>query len=274
VSDPSRFTAELADQSDPEIGWELIRVRFDDGRVQELRLHDYEELYALPGVYEQIVHERLGCRSPAELASMLADAVDELGWNRRDVCVLDIAAGNGVSGEALAGAGLGERCRYGTDIVPAARAAALRDRPTVYDRYLTLDLLRLADTERSQIAAIGANVLSCVAPVGEHGSELPPAALVAAAGLLACDAVVAYMHDPAFGTPDPVTAELWIAGLGRDTRAEQLRRRRYVHRYTVNGEPFEMDGVVWRVRRARPRPQPAARPAARRPACPRARRNR
>ena len=243
-----RFSAELVEQSDPEIGHEIIRVRHDDGRVEELRLHDYERLYALPGVYEQIVQERLGCRSPAELASMLARAVDAAGWARADVRVLDIAAGNGVSGEALAAEGL--HAVLGTDIVPAARAAALRDRPGVYGEYQTLDLLKLSDAERASLSALGATALSCVAPVGEHGSELPPGALVAAAGLLAADALVVYMHDPRRGVPDAVTAELWSDALGPGTRAEEVQRRRYVHRRTVNGAPFEMDGVVWRLRRS------------------------
>jgi hypothetical protein len=70
---------------------------------------------------------------------------------------------------------------------------------------------------------------------------------MAAAGLLAPDALVVYMHDPHRGLPDAVTAELWAAA-GLD--AEPLARRRYVHRRTVNGAPFEMDGVVWRLRRA------------------------
>ena len=46
---------------------------------------------------------------------MLARAADSLGWERDAVRVLDIAAGNGVSGEALAAAGL--RPVLGTDIV-------------------------------------------------------------------------------------------------------------------------------------------------------------
>ena len=183
-----------------------------------MRLHDYERLYALPGVYEQIVQGRLGCRSPAELAGMLGHAVDALGWARADMRVLDIAAGNGVSGEALAAAGL--HPVLGTDIVPAARAAALRDRPGLYDQYLTLDLLALSDARRVEVTALHANALSCVAPVGEHGSELPPTALVAAAGLLAPDALVVYMHDPGRGVPDAVTAEVWDGGPGcRDRRA-------------------------------------------------------
>jgi hypothetical protein len=241
------FTAELVEQADPEIGREVIRVRHEDGRTEELRLHDYDRLYALPGVYEQIVQERLGCRSPAELAGMLASAADALGWERGDVRVLDIAAGNGVSGEALAAAGL--HPVLGTDIVPSAREAALRDRPGLYDQYLTLDLLALTGDERAVIAALGGNALSCVAPVGAHGSELPPEVLMGAAGLLAPDALVVYMHDPQRGVPDAVTPALWSSSLGPDLEAQELERRRYVHRYTVNGAPFEMDAVVWRLRR-------------------------
>jgi hypothetical protein len=245
------FTAELAVQDDPRIGRELIRVRFEDGTEEELRLHDYERLYSLPGVYEQIVQGRLGCRSPVQLASMLAEAVDRLGWQRGDGRVIDLAAGNGVSGEALAAAGL--RPVLGTDIVPSARAAALRDRPGLYEHYLTLDLLSLSADQTASIRGLHANALSCVAPVGDDPSQLPPEALIAAATLLEPDALIAYMHDPSFGVDDPVTAERW-ADLGGDDRrgrvtADELIRRRYLHRYTVNGEPFEMDGVVWRLRR-------------------------
>jgi hypothetical protein len=241
------FTAELPAQDDPEIGRELIRVRHDDGTVEELRLHDYERLYSLPGLYEQIVQERLRCRSPSEIASMLAAAADRIGWDRAQVRVIDVAAGNGVSGEALAAEGL--RAVLGTDIVPAARAAALRDRPSLYDQYLTLDLLALTAGEERVIRELGANALSCVAPVGEHSQQLPPPALAAAVGLLAPDALVAYMYDLTFGTPDAITPAFWTERLGASTHAEELERRRYVHRYTVGGEPFEMDGVVWRVRR-------------------------
>jgi predicted TPR repeat methyltransferase len=209
-----------------------------------LRLHDYDRLYALPGVYEQIVQDRLGCRSPAQLAGMLARAADAAGWARGDVRVLDIAAGNGVSGEALAAAGL--HPVLGSDIVPSARDAALRDRPGLYDQYLTLDLIALSDAERATVTALGANVLSCVAPVGEGPSLLPPAALTAAAALLAPDALVAYMHDPSRGGPDTMTA----AGWGQGVSAHEVSRTRYVHRHTVNGAPVEMDGVVWRLRAA------------------------
>ena len=239
------FTAELVDGSDPQIGDEQVRVTFDDGEVRCFRLHDYDELYALPGVYEQIVSERLACTSPQQLARMLGDACDGLRWARAGMRVLDLAAGNGVSGETLAAEGM--RPVLGTDIVPAAREAALRDRPGLYREYLTLDLLDLTGPERSALIAAHANALSCVAPVGEHPSQLPPAVLTTAARMLSADALVVYMHDPALGVPDPITAELWAAcGVAR---ADELSRTRYVHRRTVSGEPYEMDAVVWRLRR-------------------------
>jgi hypothetical protein len=233
--------AELLDEDDPPIGQERIRVRHPDGRLEELRLHDYERLYALPGVYEQIVSERLGCRSPQEVAALLAETVDAVGWERARVRAVDIAAGNGISGEALSAVGLYPV--LGSDLVPAARAAALRDRPGVYSRYLTLDLLSLRDAERAAIRALHANALSCVAPVGEH--SVPPPALAAAAALLEPDALVAYLHDVDLVDTDPVTADLWGDGVD----ATELARRRYVHRRTVSGAPYHMEAVVWRVRR-------------------------
>jgi hypothetical protein len=240
--------AELLDQEDPVIGQELIRVTDDDGAVEELRLHDYERLYALPGVYEQIVQERLGCASPAKLAAMLGAGADELGWPRSQMRVIDVAAGNGISGEELVAAGM--RPVLGTDIVEVARDAALRDRPGMYGAYLTLDLLSLSDESAEQLRALRANAVTCVAPVGDVPGQVPTAALLAIAGLLTDDALVAYMHDLRIVADDVVTAELWGDRLGVD--ATELARERYRHRRTVTGGAYEMVGVVWRLRRQGP----------------------
>ncbi len=249
--DARGFSAQLAAQDDPEIGDERIVVRFDDGAVEELRLHDYDRLYALPGVYEQIVSDRLGCRSPEVLAGMLAAEADAAGRDRATIRVLDIAAGNGISGEALAALGLAPV--LGTDIVPSAGEAALRDRPGLYERYLTLDLLALSPAQAAEVRALRCDALTCVAPVGERPSQLPPAALAAAVALLTADALVTYMHQPEPGLQDPVTPAFW-ARHAPGVQARELRRERYLHRRTVNGAPVEMVGVVWRVTR----PAPAA----------------
>jgi hypothetical protein len=246
VPEPT-FIAQLDEQNDPPIGAERITVTYADGRTEQLRLHEYDRLYALPGVYEQIVTDRLGCRSPWVIAGMLSGAADRLGWARPHLRVLDLAAGNGVSGEALAAEGL--TAALGTDIEPAAREAALRDRPGLYDEYLTLDLLALTDGQRAAIERARADALCCVAPVGDAGGQLPAAALAAAVRLLAPDALIAYMHDPQSGAGYDDVAREWTGALGSGVRAEELERRRYVHRRTVNGAPYEMDGVVWRTAR-------------------------
>jgi hypothetical protein len=237
--------AELLEQDDPRTGREVIRVRHEDGRVEELRLHEYERLYSLPGVYEQIVQERLGCTSPAKIAALLGAAVDAAGWPRADVRVIDVAAGNGISGEALAAEGL--TAVLGTDIVPAAREAAVRDRPGLYDEYLTLDLLALTAEQARRLRSLRANALTCVAPVGDDSSQVPVAAFLEAVSALTDDAFVAYMHDPNHGVDDVVGAELFRERLGAE--ATEVARERYLHRRTVNGAAFEMVGVVWRVHR-------------------------
>ena len=243
-----RFAVSLPAQVDPLIGQELIEVRYGDGTVEQLRLHDYERLYALPGAYEAIVQDRLRCVSPVVIASLLGAAIDRLGRPRASVRAIDIAAGNGISGEALLTEGI--RPVLGTDIVDVAREAALRDRPDVYGEYLTLDLLALDAEQERHIRSLRADVVQCVAPVGDSGGQLPEAALAAVVRLLEPDSLVAYMHDPGPNPEDAVTYGFWRRELGSDVVATELTRQRYVHRQTVNGRPFEMNAVVWHIVRA------------------------
>ena len=243
-----RFTVSLPPQTDPLIGREVVEVQYEDGTLEQLRLHDYDRLYELPGAYEQIVSDRLWCVSPQVIASMLGAELDRAGRSRQSARVIDIAAGNGVSGEALVAEGL--HPVLGTDIVPAARDAALRDRPGVYEEYRLLDLLALDPDSERHIRSLRADVLQCVAPVGDSAGQLPEQALAAAAKLLEPDALVAYMHDPGPNPEDAVTFGFWRRELGSHVDARELARRRYVHRRTVNGRPYEMVGVVWHIVRA------------------------
>lgn len=236
---PAPVRARLASaQGDPPIGAERIAVYHDDGRIEEVALHDYARVYALPGVYEQIVQEDLGCRSPQTVAEMLTAALD--GPTR----VIDLAAGNGVSGEALRDAG--HTVVLGTDVVPEAREAALRDRPGVYGEYLTRDLTELDPAEAERLRALGAQALTCVSPVGSRPGQVPPAAIAAGAGLLTPDALLVALHDPRHGAPESLSDEFWRAH-GYD--ATRLERRRYLHRFRVTGAPYELEASIWHLRR-------------------------
>ena len=197
-------------------------MRHADGRTERLRLHDYARIYAVPGLYEAIVQDRLGCRTPDRMARMLAAAAPEAGLAPGDVRVLDAGAGTGVSGAALAAHGL--RPVAGLDLLPAARDAALRDRPGLYGVYLAADLTALTPDEAAAVRAARPNALACVGSVG--GDHLPAAAVAAGLALLEPPRLLAYAFDVALGE-DPLGPLL--AG------ARELRRERALHRRTVTG---------------------------------------
>ena len=242
-----RLRARLATaQGDPEVGDERIVVYHEDGRTEELLLHEYARLYALPGVYEQIVQEDLGCRSPAVAAEMLGAALDALGRDRARTRIIDLAAGNGVSGEALAAAGM--LPVLGTDLEPAARPAALRDRPGIYGEYLTLDLTALTEPQTRHLRELKADAVTCVAPVGAAPGQVPPQALASVLRLTGPDTLSVHLHDPRHGLPDAVDEAFWRRELG-ELEASLIERRRYLHRFRVTGAPYEMEAAVWRLRR-------------------------
>jgi hypothetical protein len=215
---------------------ELIEVAFSDGRTERLRLHDYERVFAVPGLYEEVVQRRLGCRSPDRMAEGLAEAAARLGWDPGAVRILDAGAGNGVSGEAFAARGM--RPVVGLDILPAARAAALRDRPGLYGSYLADDITALPAEAEAEIRAARPNVLACVGSVG--AGHLPPEAVAAGLELLEPDALVVYGFDVALG-PDPLR-ELLREGT-------EMLRERGVHRRTVTGGERHWEAVVTHLER-------------------------
>jgi predicted TPR repeat methyltransferase len=213
---------------------EAFDVTFDDGRVQRLTMHDYGRVYAIPGLYEEVVHRRLGCATPDRVAALLARAARGLGWALDDVRVLDLGAGNGVSGSALAEAGM--RPVVAVDIEPAARLATLRDRPGLYELVLTGDARSLG----AAVRALRPNALTLVGALGnDHvGAE----ELSAAAQLLESDALVAYAY------PDYEDDTALMTALAARGDLTELDRERYRHRRTTAGGERVWQAVVVRLR--------------------------
>lgn len=238
------FTVSFPPQAAERAGDEVVRVAFDDGRSEDLRIHDYDRVFSIPGLYEEVVQARLECRSPDQVAGMLATAAVDLGRTAADTRVLDVGAGNGVSGEALAAHGL--RPVVGIDILPEAREATLRDRPGLYDLYVTGDLLALGAADEAAIRALAPNALSCVGAIGS--GHLPREAFAAALDLLAGDALVAFTVDPTLSDPT-IDALLALVGeLEAEGRLQELDRRRYRHRLTVTGGERVWDAIAARLR--------------------------
>ncbi|MDP9401152.1 MAG: methyltransferase domain-containing protein [Actinomycetota bacterium] len=215
---------------------ELIEVTFADGTVQRLRIQDYPRMFAVPGLYEEVVQRRLACAAPDQVADLLARAAQD------GLRVLDVGAGNGVSGQALAARGL--RPVVGVDLLPAAREAALRDRPDLYDLYLVADLTALAPDDADAIRALRPDALACAGAIG--AGHLPTPALAAALDLLEPGALVALtVHAPA---DDPVLAPL-EALLAE--RLEGLVRKPFRHRFTTTRGERHAEAVRGRLRAPR-----------------------
>lgn len=234
-------------QEDRGSAEETLEVEHADGRTERMRIHEYERVFAVPGLYEEVVQHRLACRAPGIVAELMATGADALGWDRGDVRVLDLGAGNGVSGEALAAVGL--RPVAGVDILPAARDAALRDRPGLYATYLAVDLTALSDADARALGDLRPNAISIVGAVG-HG-HLPAAALSAALGLLSGEALLAYGMEPSLDEPTAAAAaevaEL-IDALREEGRLRELQRRPYRHRLTAAGGVRHAEAAVVHLR--------------------------
>ena len=86
--------------------------------------------------------------------------------------VLDLGAGNGMMGEVLKRNGVARL--VGADIIPEARDAAYRDRPTVYDDYYVADLMNLDADTLEQLREWRFDCLTCVAALGF--GDIPPRA--------------------------------------------------------------------------------------------------
>ena len=229
------FTVRFPPQEPGAPDEEAFEVTFADGRVERLTMHDYARVYAIPGLYEEVVQRILGCATPDRIAALLAQAAED----PSSVRVLDLGAGNGVSGEALAAAGL--RPVVAVDLEPVAREATLRDRPGLYELVLTGDIAAL---DPAPIRALHPNALTLVGALGND--HVGADALAAAAKMLEDDALIAYAH-PDLDDDAPLRAAL--AGLGH---VAELTRERYVHRRTASGGERIWDAAVLRLSRRRP----------------------
>ena len=216
---------------------EWCEVLLDDEWTR-IRFHDYGDIYAVDGLYEHLFYERLRCQSPAVVASLLAEAVEEAGEDPAELGVLDLGAGNGMVGEALRERGFRELT--GVDITPEAGEAVERDRPGVYAEYHVCDLLDPPAELRD--ASFGA--MTSVAALGF--GDVPPEVFTAAFARVRDGGWVAFTIMEDFldrGEDDSGFAGL-IAGLLRSGAIDERDRRRYRHRLDVAGDPIHYVAIA------------------------------
>lgn len=212
-----------------------------DGEWQRIRFHDYDRIYRIPGLYEQLFHDILDCQSPDVIAKLLKEELQDGGYEPDSLRVLDLGAGNGLVGEQLRNIGVGKL--VGVDIIPEAREAALRDRPDVYDTYHVADLTNLSPALHGELATAGFNTLSCVAALGY--ADIPPRAFRAAFNLISDGGWIAFnIKDRFLSDEDTSGFATLIRRLRDEGVLELLTAQRYQHRRNVHGEPLHYVALV------------------------------
>ena len=72
-----------------------------DCETRRLRLHDYAKIYKVPGLYEEVVYNRLKCDSPRLVCSLLEEEIEASADRNGGLRALDFGAGNGIVGDSL-----------------------------------------------------------------------------------------------------------------------------------------------------------------------------
>ncbi len=206
-----------------------------DGESREkIRLHDYDRIYEVPGLYEQVVYDRLKCQSPATVVDVLY-SVSQAHQRFNEMRVLDLGAGNGMVGEELKKKGVSRL--IGVDIIPEAQAATERDRPGVYDAYYVMDFSRLSDDERDELNSWSLDCLISVAALGF--GDIPATAFLEAFNMIGKDGWVAFNIKETFldRSEDSGFSQL-IRELIFSEYLDLYHLQRYRHRFSIEGEPL------------------------------------
>jgi SAM-dependent methyltransferase len=232
---PPRHTGAVLDQDEE---WCEIQMH---GERRRIRLHDYAAIYDVPGLYEQLFAEMLRCTSPEVVCDLLGEQLDAAGVRPATMGVLDFGAGNGMIGEQLDEIGFGTI--VGIDLLPEARAAALRDRPGVYDDYRVLDLTALDSDDRPALEAHDVDCLTCVAALGF--GDVPQLAFAEAFNLVASPGWLAFnLRDKILEEEHPDGFGALIARMLAEGVVEERARRHYTHRVSIAGEPLDYVAIV------------------------------
>lgn len=213
------------------------------GKRRRIRFHDYHEIYGIPGLYEKLFYEKLGCCSPSRVVQLLEELLVEFGDDPRALRVLDLGAGNGMVGDELYARQV-QRI-VGIDLLREAKEAAGRDRPEVYHNYLAVDLTELPKEVEEYLRGQRFNCLITVAALGFN--DIAPTALIKALDLVDTRSWVALtIKEDFLREQDASGFATLIRQLNRDEILQIQAYRRFRHRFSITGDPLFYIAMVAR----------------------------
>jgi len=224
-----------------------VRVK---GEYRRMRLHDYDRIFSLPGLYEQLIYKKLKCKTPWRLTSLLRIVMRDHGIDPSSLRVLDLGAGNGIVAERLRR--LGVQHVVGADILREAKAAANRDRPGVYDDYLVADFTSLDHQQLKSLKGARFNCLTTAAALGF--GDIPPTAFAEALACIETDGWIAVSIKDSFlaDSKDTSGFAMLMRRLSREGIVEVCAWQKHHHRLSLAGRPLRYVAIVARKRREMP----------------------
>lgn len=213
------------------------------GEKIKIRFHDYDAIYKIPGLYEQVFYDRLKCSSPVKVTEILKSAIDQSHENFTELRVLDLGAGNGLMGEALKKYGVSRL--VGVDIIPEARMATERDRPHLYDAYYVTDFCKLTPDEEEEFQSWSLNCLTTVAALGF--GDIPPKAFMQAFNVIQSEGWIGFNIKETFlNESDKSGFSRMIRELIFSQYLDIYHLERYRHRLSMEGEPLYYFAIAGR----------------------------
>ena len=203
----------------------------ENGKEEKIRFHDYDKIYNVPGLYEQIFYDRLKCISPSKVSSILHSTISQSSDNFSGLRVLDLGAGNGMMGEELKKHGIARL--IGIDIIPEAYDATLRDRPGLYDAYYIEDFCSLDVDIKEEISSWQLDCMVTVAALGF--GDIPAKAFI----IIKSEGWIAFNIKETFlNASDQSGFSRMIRELIFSEYLDIYHIERYRHRYSIEGEPL------------------------------------
>ncbi len=239
MSDKANWILRFPDERDSRLDQNQECCLIEDRQTREtlkIRLHDYGEIYRRPGLYEHLFCDQLKYCSPEKVCCLLKDEIKKDTPGLEELCALDLGAGNGIAGEKLKQIGVDKI--YGIDIEPEAEKAVNRDRPHVYEKFYTADLLKMSPELKTELEKKSFN---CLVSVGSLGfDDIPPKVFATGFEMLAVNGWLAFNIKENFFSDD--NDQSGFSSLIRKMENEGVITirtvQRYCHRLSLCGEPL------------------------------------
>ena len=233
---PNRYQIQFPPQDAHDLEQDEVTFFLIEGdRKLRLRFHDYDQIYLRPGLYEQVFYDRLKCTSPKKVGEILKRTLDASEQNFTELRVLDLGAGNGIMGEVMKGYGVARL--IGVDIIPEAKDACYRDRPSIYDQYYVADFTHLKPELIDEISDWSIDCLTSVAALGF--GDIPPSAFFQALCFVNTGGWVAFNIKETFLDKSDMSGfSRFIRELIFSEYLDIYHMERYRHRLSMEGTPL------------------------------------